>query len=158
MDESFDLLDYFESIFSTIMFLHSHQIQVRTFNFETIFFDLLNNPRLYCCLVVSIPNVGFEGGTDNIRFSAPEVLLRSEFSEKSDVWSFGCLYYFLKHEKYPFDGNDEGIKNHILFQKMDFVDNFLKGSLERSRSKRFTIEELLEVYNLQSDKVQKKLL
>jgi serine/threonine protein kinase len=86
---------YFESIFNAVPFLHFNQIAIRALNFATIFVDTVKSKNEYNSPMISIPNVGFEGNLENVRFSAPEVLLQKQFSFKSEVWSFGCLYFFV---------------------------------------------------------------
>jgi serine/threonine protein kinase len=39
-------------------------------------------------------------------YEAPEVINNNEYSEKSDVWAFGCIMYELCTQKKPFNGRN----------------------------------------------------
>lgn len=54
----------------------------------------------------------------HVNYSAPELILEKiYFSNKVDVWSFGCCIYYLINKKDPFDGKSpQETKYNILNQ------------------------------------------
>jgi serine/threonine protein kinase len=57
----------------------------------------------------------------HINYSAPELILEKQlFSHKVDVWSLGCILYYMITKKDPFDGKDPNeIKFNILNIKLE---------------------------------------
>jgi len=52
----------------------------------------------------------------HINYSAPELILETPyFSSKVDIWSLGCLLYYIISKKDPFEGSSpQEIKQNIL--------------------------------------------
>jgi len=41
----------------------------------------------------------------HVNYSSPELIYENQFfSEKVDVWSFGCCLYYMINKRDPFDG------------------------------------------------------
>jgi len=59
-----------------------------------------------------------ENFSGHVNYSAPELILEKlYFSDKVDVWSFGCCIYYLINKKDPFDGKTpQETKYNILNQ------------------------------------------
>lgn len=85
-------------------------------------------------------------------FKAPEIILRQEYNEAIDIWSFGVLIYTLLTEKYPFNGeNEESIDREILnghvsystFKLNSSIIHLLKHMLVMDPLDRYTIDEVL---------------
>lgn len=61
-----------------------------------------------------------EGRPCDIGSTAPEVLLRGQYSRKSDVWSAGCAIFELLHGHPPFGGRGEALVQRICTQSPEF--------------------------------------
>lgn len=65
-----------------------------------------NYAFISCCeYLVNIKN--------NIYYSSPEVILKNEITEYSDIWSLGCIFYFI-------------IKHKNLFNTIEFNNDYLE--------------------------------
>jgi calcium-dependent protein kinase len=113
-------------------------------------------------------------GTPN--YVAPEVLEKSGYNEKVDIWSTGVMMYLLLAADFPFKGENTA----QLFEKirraeysMHTCDNLmklspqgkavLKGLLDRSPNKRFSAREALrdpwfDTLNIEMNEKGKKLV
>mmetsp|Transcript_33548 Transcript_33548/g.51580 ORF Transcript_33548/g.51580 Transcript_33548/m.51580 type:complete len:256 (-) Transcript_33548:1734-2501(-) len=62
-----------------------------------------------------------ENFSGHVNYSAPELIMeKMDFSEKVDVWSFGCCIYYLITKKDPFEGKSpQDTKNNILSLQFD---------------------------------------
>ena len=90
----------------------------------------------------------------SLLYCAPEVLDRKPYNKCVDIWALGINTYYLITRKYPFkvckerkdmyksicadDFSFEGI-----FNKSPEVNDFIRRCLEKDKSKRITIEEVL---------------
>ena len=87
---------------------------------------------------------------------APEILNDEGYGEKYDVWSFGIMIYYLKHNEFPFDDmNNDGdvIREKILFQeKIPKLENdtIINLCLQKRTSMRPNIKELIKRINQES--------
>ena len=58
----------------------------------------------------------------NISYQAPERLLNKPYDTKADIWSLGCIIYYLCALKHPFqDDQQEPIKSKILKGEFDEI-------------------------------------
>ena len=93
----------------------------------------------------------------SIPFTAPEILLRSDYSYSADVWSFGIiLYNILSGGEYPFKISKDINKtaSNIVYQDLNFSDKLKKYSiyandliercLVRDIEKRIKIDEIVK--------------
>lgn len=57
-----------------------------------------------------------ENFSGHVNYSAPELILeKTYFSNKVDIWSFGCCVYYMINKKDPFDGKSpQETKSNIL--------------------------------------------
>jgi serine/threonine protein kinase len=56
-------------------------------------------------------------------YDAPEIIQNDEYSEKSDVWAFGCIMYELCTQKKPFNGkNIYKLCQDIIENEPDFPE------------------------------------
>ena len=56
----------------------------------------------------------------HVNYSAPELIMEQAFSNKVDVWSFGCCIYYMLNKKDPFDGRTPPeTKNNIMSLQTD---------------------------------------
>jgi serine/threonine protein kinase len=73
--------------------------------------------------------------TMDLRFQAPEVIARQEFTHASIVWTAAVFLYFMAVGNLPFEGsNDDEIKRSVLHTQPDFpeeVDEQLAGLIRK---------------------------
>lgn len=92
-------------------------------------------------------------GTPN--YISPEIILRGQYSEKSDIWALGCVFYALLHGCLPFEGrSSEETFDKILSGKFEIDKRIsqrsrkLLGSmLEFDPSIRGNAKTLLQILN-----------
>jgi len=61
----------------------------------------------------------------NSEFQAPEIIMNQGFDSKADLWSLGCLLYFLVEGSSPFqDSNTMRMNMKIRQGKFEFADNW----------------------------------
>ena len=106
---------------------------------------------------------------EDFLFFSPEILRGEKIDQKSDIWSLGCIFYFLLFKKVPFEKNcpneylDEvnskkkrKMKNYILYNhivrtELEFPENnfhfsiidVLKKMLVVDSQKRISLENLV---------------
>jgi serine/threonine protein kinase len=54
----------------------------------------------------------------NIYTAAPEIFTEEKYKNKCDLWSIGCIIYFMKFTKYPFSGKKEILKGEFTLPEM----------------------------------------
>ncbi len=54
----------------------------------------------------------------NIYTTAPEIFTKEKYSNKCDLWSIGCIIYFMKFQKYPFSGTKEILKGEYTLPEI----------------------------------------
>jgi len=88
-------------------------------------------------------------------YLAPEILINHEYNDKSDLWSIGCIYYYIVYKKLPYSKSRnilELIKNindtELMFPdtiscELNYVDiySLLKKLLEKNPINRLTWNE-----------------
>ena len=85
----------------------------------------------------------------NLFYTAPEVLLEDNLSEKMDLWSLGIIIYILKYRDFPYRGtNSREILNSIDNNKLKTsndpqFDNLIRRLLTKNAKERLTWEEYL---------------
>ena len=66
-------------------------------------------------------------GTPN--YVSPEIILKGNYSEKSDIWALGCVFYALLHGCLPFEGRStEETFDKILSGKLEIDQKISKKS------------------------------
>lgn len=63
-------------------------------------------------------------------YISPEQLRGSFQSLKSDIWSLGCIYFYLLNNKSPFQSSDDEILNTIDREYLFAGRNITRGCLE----------------------------
>jgi serine/threonine protein kinase len=60
---------------------------------------------------------------NNFTLIAPEIIESvSDDGEKSDIWSLGCIIYYLKYQKFPFNSKEDIKNGNVDLPKNDFSD------------------------------------
>lgn len=92
-------------------------------------------------------------GINEIQYLSPEIILNEEISEKSDLWSIGCLIYYLLSGKKIFEGETTNeIKLKILrseYKELDcefheILNPLIRKLLKIKPKERMCIKELKE--------------
>ena len=107
---------------------------------------------------------------EDFLFFSPEILRGEKFDKKSDIWSLGCIFYFLLFKKVPYEKKcpeeylinidskkKRKLKNYILYNHimrtdLNFPENnfhfsiidILKKMLEKNIEKRISLEKLVQ--------------
>lgn len=91
-----------------------------------------------------------------LSYVAPEVLLQKPYDKSVDLWSLGIIIYLLLSGTLPFDDDDDReIARQTIHDEVDFsysvwkkigpeVKQMIKKLLEKDKSKRMTLEEVLQ--------------
>jgi hypothetical protein len=91
-----------------------------------------------------------------LSYVAPEVLLQKPYDKSVDLWSLGVIIYLLLSGTLPFDDDDDReIARQTIHDEVDFsyhiwkkvgseVKTMIKKLLEKDKSKRMTLEEVLQ--------------
>ncbi|CAE8647208.1 unnamed protein product, partial [Polarella glacialis] len=73
------------------------------------------------------PAIMDESRPVDVATTAPEVLLRGEWSDKSDVWSAGCALFELLHGHPPYGGTGEALVQRICTKSAEFSQTSKEG-------------------------------
>jgi Ca2+-binding EF-hand superfamily protein len=142
-----------------LKYLHDYGIIHRDIKLQNILLtDKNDNP------VIKISDFGLSKVTGSkervsdclgtLNFSAPEVVSRSGYNNKVDIWSLGVLLYFMTFNLLPFNDkerNKENIVYNICNKEVKFNRNYISQQLydllklcfEKEYEKRIDINEFL---------------
>lgn len=144
-----------DQIAHAIKFCHDKAIIHRDIKLANVLVDSDGNVKLSdfgLSIVKQYSDSTFKVVAGTPRFKAPEIVLRQEYNEAIDIWSFGVLIYALITGKYPFDGqNEETINRKILTGHVSYdghglsplLIHLLKHMLVMDPMDRYTINEVL---------------
>ena len=113
---------FFTQVCSVVHFLHSHKLMHRDIKPENLLIS--ENGIIKLC------DFGNCASSDNrktfcgtIEYMAPEILNRTRYDEKADIWSLGILLYEMLHGHAPYHGRtDKDTISMILNNKFEFDD------------------------------------
>lgn len=84
---------------------------------------------------------GIPKNMDNLPYLSPEVIKNKVITKESDVWSIGCVLYFLLSDKNAFNGNSLlEIEKNILECKYEEINKSLKPELNKLIQKLLCID------------------
>lgn len=88
-------------------------------------------------------------------YMSPQVLHQQSYTNKTDIWSLGALYYELMFGRLPFHGvSEDELYRNIIKGPLNIPSctkptyNLLKGMLEVDESKRYGWNNLFEIFEL----------
>ncbi|CAF0894423.1 unnamed protein product, partial [Brachionus calyciflorus] len=90
-------------------------------------------------------------GTDI--YKSPEIYMREGMSEKSDVWSAGCVLFEMVHLKFLFLYLKQDEKGKVIFENvphLDFdveIDKIYDKMMKKCLNERASSREILEILN-----------
>lgn len=145
-----------KQISEAIKYCHDNGIIHRDIKSSNILIDKDLNIKLTdfgLSAIKSHPLDTFFGYAGTAYFISPELLSKTGYNEKVDIWALGVTIYFLLTGEYPFKGkkrkdlfkkikNDTiNFENYIL--KEDQI-NLLKNLLNKNPNERFNIDEIIK--------------
>ena len=79
----------------------------------------------------------------NIYTAAPEIFSNKVYNNKCDLWSIGCIIYFMKFQKYPFSGKNQILKGEYNLPeiKIKRMEDLIKKLLIADPNKRISWED-----------------
>lgn len=139
-----------------IAHLHDHCSTIhRDIKPENILLDVYGHIRLgdfgFCDLTDSkTPLLRTACGSP--AYVAPEVIMRQEYTDKADIWSFGVVMYFVLFGHLPFEGaNVVECMRNIISRPLDIPSeagddarDLLTKVLEKDWHKRYSADEVLQ--------------
>jgi len=160
------------SILSAVEYLHDRSIAHRDIKPENILF---NNERGDVKLAdfglskFYDESTGLDSACGTPAYSAPEISSNQVYRKSVDMWSVGCILYFILYGKPPFYSDDESTicqlvskgewsfpsstistttRNHrttttTTTNHSESVQNLIRGLLERDPIKRLTVKQAL---------------
>lgn len=99
---------------------------------------------------------------DNYRYLSPEILNQNEITSSTDVWSFGCILYYIYNKSDYFNGDNKeiiinNITSHQYKKKSIKYSLLIKKCLEINSSKRPSIKEIrYEISNTNDNDILNK--
>ena len=149
---------FFQQLISGLEYCHGHGVAHRDLKRENTLLDGGEVPRLKICdfgyskhsLIDSEP----KSTVGTPAYIAPEVLSRKAYDGKAaDVWSCGCILYFMLTGSFPFDGKNF-VQLQLMVQKtepyfppMTFSRNcekMIKGMLMKDPTKLWTVDQVMK--------------
>ena len=97
--------------------LHANNIIFRNFSPTDILFERGGH------VVLSCPGVPHPVSEEKWGYVAPEVLSLNDPTEKSDVFSLGCVLYFMTHGVAPFNGSTAEIVKRMVLAKSPHIQD-----------------------------------
>eukprot|EP00834_Sanchytrium_tribonematis_P003613 NODE_145_length_15762_cov_0.655238.p5 type:complete len:361 gc:universal NODE_145_length_15762_cov_0.655238:12160-11078(-) len=150
-----DTITTIKRILSALDFLHSNSITHRDLKPENILLRVYDDCNT--CMVgdfglAKLLNINDEMKTlcGTPGYMAPEVLDKKEYSNSVDVWSLGCIAYFMQVGDPPFEKPQtldslKAILNvDVSIPEMGESTNFIKHCLKRDPNQRMTVPECLD--------------
>lgn len=84
-------------------------------------------------------------------WKAPEYWEKdSKKTNKVDIFSLGCLFYFIYTRKHPYDFNEKTIdfnmrsNKHLLSNQNPFLKNLVENMIKQNPNERYTIKQVLD--------------
>ncbi|EGC28785.1 hypothetical protein DICPUDRAFT_59197 [Dictyostelium purpureum] len=100
-------------------------------------------------------SVGMDKQCGTLAYSAPEITNNQIYRKSVDMWSCGCILYFILFGRPPFYSNDESIMYELIvkgewsfpsnsdFKYSNQVKDLIKSLLQQDPNKRLTVKESL---------------
>ena len=127
---------------TAVLFLHSVGIIHRDLKPENVLISKTNSE-----ITVKLIDFGFSrvlGKLDNLKdaygtfsYASPEILNKTPYNFKTDIWSLGVIFYLIIVGVHPFGENEKDLKeihHNILTAKYkipDNIDNKMKNLIEK---------------------------
>lgn len=153
-----DICTVFRQIVLGVRYLHLNGILHRDLKLANIllnskFIPKISDYGLSTIITRFKGGINKEGkicGTPN--FLAPEILKNRKFSEKSDIWSLGCILYQMIMGKLPFSGDSiqETIHNIKTINPLSknipnhLAEDLMRRILIKDPDKRISMDQILE--------------
>eukprot|EP01121_Diplochlamys_sp_Union-15-3_P000519 TRINITY_DN10454_c0_g1_i1.p1 TRINITY_DN10454_c0_g1~~TRINITY_DN10454_c0_g1_i1.p1 ORF type:complete len:286 (-),score=53.73 TRINITY_DN10454_c0_g1_i1:31-888(-) len=152
-----ECVEAFRGLLTAVNYLHSLGIAHRDLKPENMLFEVPDNGS------VKIVDFGFakydqecaplQTPIGTAAYAAPEVLLEQQYSKSVDIWSIGCVLYFMLFGRPPFySENDEELEELAASGVFEFpvkpavsdqAKLLISALLEKEPSKRLTASQAL---------------
>ena len=153
-----EVLNYALDLISVLNLFHSKGICHSNLNPETVFINQ-HNRLILSSLNSCIDEESTEASMNEINYSSPEQLIGNDVGEETDVWSLGCLLYFMLTKTDPYDQLEKNencfIESIVLKKELpegirnDKFREILTGMMEINPGKRTKLKFLyLEIKKL----------
>ena len=157
-----EALKFLKQLISAFQVLNSHKIMHRDLKLENILLSKSENEEITIKLCdFDFLKKGEKGNTylGTCLYMAPEILKsNTEYTNKTDLWSLGVVFYRILYGDYPFKGKTEvNLIYNIDNMKIKYPEEFgisessinlLKEIFQVEPDKRISWEKLYEMFNL----------
>lgn len=142
---------YIAQILQAVKYIHENNIMHRDIKAENILVDNMNTIRLNDFGLSNESTLATTVCGTPI-YTSPEVILRQEYSEKTDIWNVGVLMYFSLTGYFPFDEESlVRLMQMIVHETLQFGDeigpsarDLLMKLLAKDQHIRISVDEALK--------------
>ena len=113
------------------------------------------------------PTERVTNGVGTLAYVSPEVLTRTPYNQKVDIWAMGVILYEILSGTLPFTGkNDNDLGKKIVFEELkfdkyywekrtQFVQDLIKCCLNKYQERRISIDDFINLPWFKKNKIIK---
>ncbi|CAD8116639.1 unnamed protein product [Paramecium primaurelia] len=130
------ILTIFQSILKALEYLHSQNKLHKNLKTQNILVDHEGTILISDILIQSQYSLS--------NYSAPETFVYADYSEASDIWSAGCIFYELLTQKQPWQINDKVLSIQEIKKKFSLNQTFLKENLDIQKNAMNILQQIFQ--------------